>query len=235
MKQLILLFLLCSTVLLSARNTEALIYKVQAAKVATKHPPIFFLLHGYGSNEDDLLSLSTEVPANCITVSIRAPYPIAEGSYKWYDFSVQGNTKTVNEAQLNSSSADVLTLIHQLCKKYKANTKKIIIGGFSQGAIMSYELATVAPNKFAGIVILSGRLLPETQAKIKNASALAGTKILVMHGTTDNIIAITEAQEAKTFFAFNKIPITYKTYNMAHSITAPQLADLKKWLAKTLQ
>jgi phospholipase/carboxylesterase len=235
MKYLYLIILICSSFVLPARNTEALIYKVQAAKVATKNPSIFFVLHGYGANEDDLLSLSAEVPNNCITVSIRAPYPITEGSYKWYDFSVQGNTKTVNEVQLNSSTVDVLTLIHQLCKKYKVNTKKVIIGGFSQGAIMSYELATVAPNKFAGVVILSGRLLPETKAKIKNASALAGTKIMVMHGTTDNIIAITEAQEAKTFFASNKIPITYKTYNMAHNIITPQLADLKKWLAKTLQ
>ena len=52
---------------------------------------IIFLLHGYGSNEEDLFSLKEFIPSNHIIISLRAPISIGFNSYAWYSINFENN------------------------------------------------------------------------------------------------------------------------------------------------
>ena len=57
---------------------------VREPKVKFDKNPVLFLLHGYGSNEEDLFSFATELPDEYYVISARAPYDMTYGSYAWY-------------------------------------------------------------------------------------------------------------------------------------------------------
>ena len=49
--------------------------------------PLVIMLHGYGSNEDDLFSFANHIPGNYKIISLRAPYSLPFGGYSWYDIN----------------------------------------------------------------------------------------------------------------------------------------------------
>ena len=63
-------------------------YKFRDSDKPNEISPIIIMLHGYGSNENDLFSFASHIPENYKIISLRAPYPIAYGGYSWYDFGM---------------------------------------------------------------------------------------------------------------------------------------------------
>jgi len=59
-------------------------YKIREPKIPTDNPPLLILLHGYGSNEDDLFSFAPELPEEFLIISARAPLTLGVDSYAWY-------------------------------------------------------------------------------------------------------------------------------------------------------
>ena len=68
-------------------------YKIKEPKIILDKNPLLLLLHGYGSNEEDLFSFASELPDTYFVVSARAPYDMQYGSYAWYaiDFDADEN------------------------------------------------------------------------------------------------------------------------------------------------
>src|SRR5690606_32869739 len=62
----------------------ALHYIVREPKKRTENTSLLILLHGYGSNEEDLFSFAAELPDELLIVSARAPQNLGYGSYAWY-------------------------------------------------------------------------------------------------------------------------------------------------------
>ena len=68
-------------------------YKFRDSNKPNEISPIIIMLHGYGSNENDLFSFASHIPENYKIISLRAPYPIAYGGYSWYDFGMDDEMK----------------------------------------------------------------------------------------------------------------------------------------------
>jgi phospholipase/carboxylesterase len=77
--------------------------------------------------------------------------------------------------------------------------KENIIGGFSQGAIMSYKLALLYPNKFEGIFIHSARLPVEYSVK-ESFNLYKNLNILIIHGSEDSGLSTKWAYQGKALF-----------------------------------
>jgi phospholipase/carboxylesterase len=71
-------------------------YLVRKQHDTTKRAPLLVLLHGYGSNEEDLFSLSDKIPDNWLLVSVRAPIGLGSNRYKWYDVKLVGENIKIN-------------------------------------------------------------------------------------------------------------------------------------------
>ena len=106
----------------------------------------------------------------------------------------------------------------------------IYLGGFSQGAIMSYSIGLTQPKSVRGIVALSGRLLLEIQPLVKKSDELSKLSVFVAHGTKDQTLGIAYAREANAYLKQLGVDLTYSEYENGHQISESVLKDLHQWL-----
>ena len=123
-------------------------YLIKKPQSETEKAPLILLLHGYGSNAEDLFSFVGELPENAIIVSAQAPYDLQYGSYAWYaiDFDADENKfSDLNQARI---SRDLIAIfIDELLQNYAIDKDQVTLIGFSQGTILSYAVALSYPEK----------------------------------------------------------------------------------------
>ncbi|MFM2386397.1 MAG: hypothetical protein RL660_1154 [Bacteroidota bacterium] len=213
-------------------NSEdhSLTYLIRTAKDSSKKAPLLVLLHGHGSNENDLFSLSSQIPENWIVVSVRAPYRLSEGSYRWYDVKMVNDKIAINIAEEEASRKQLMQLIDELTQMYKIENKQIIVAGFSQGANMAQSLGLGDPNLVSGFAVFSGRFVEEFIPYISKSNALRNSKAFISHGTGDNMLPKSYADENRTKLKELGIQISYCEDTSGHSISSKQWSEFSKWL-----
>jgi phospholipase/carboxylesterase len=209
---------------------EVLQYLVRKPIVETAHTPLIILLHGVGSNEQDLFSLANYLPDNALIVSARAPYVLGQGSYAWFQFDFAGSQRIINSEQAEESRKLIVQFISQLKERFAFDQKQIYLCGFSQGGIMAYSVGLMYPKLVKGIVVMSGRLLDEVKPLIVVNDILAGLKIFILHGTNDNVLDIQYARDSYTYLKTLNLHPAYKEYPEGHTINNEMIFDLVKWL-----
>jgi phospholipase/carboxylesterase len=211
-------------------TTSVLHYLVREPKIKTPHPPIVILLHGVGSNEEDLFSFANHLPEKYLVISARAPISLGGNSYAWYHLDFSTGKPVFNFEEEESSRATLIKFISQVKEKYSADTNEIYLCGFSQGAIMSYSIALTRPDLVKGIAVMSGRLLEEIKPFIATKDKLQKLKIFISHGTKDNVLPVQNAREAAAFLKTLNINFSYKEYPEEHTISNDMFIDLLRWL-----
>ena len=206
----------------------ALQYLVRAPKLKSNKQKAIILLHGVGSNEQDLFSFSNQLPADVYVISPRGPFTLGAGRYAWYNVDFSTGKPIINAAQEATSREVIRTFINQIKQEYHVN--EVYLGGFSQGAIMSYSIGLTHPAEVQGVVSLSGRILDEIRPFVKKDAHLSKLKVLVAHGAQDNTLPIHYARAAKNFLESLGVQLTYHEYPIAHQINNEVLQDLNNWL-----
>ncbi|MCA6067954.1 dienelactone hydrolase family protein [Chryseobacterium sp. RG1] len=215
-------------------KNDSLFYKTREAK-GTEKPVLLILMHGFGANEEDLLPLADSFPENYIVITPQAPYKIGDQNYQWYtsEKDADGGFGGKKE-ELTASITKIKNLVKSLQEKYNVKADKTFIGGFSQGANMSYELGLTSPSLFRGIAVLSGTIfntLKETEDKTKAGSL----KIFIAHGEQDNRIPLTEAESSKKWLDAHQYQSEFHIYKgMSHYISQEEIQDLVKFTQKNL-
>lgn len=207
-----------------------LVYKVRAASIKTAHPGLVIMLHGLGSNEDDMFGLATHLPKEMIVVSARAPITLAKDSYAWYKVDRSNGKFIYDASEAERARVLISQFIDAVSKKFRIDAKRIFLLGFSQGAIMSYSVALSQPEKVKGIMALSGRLMAESRVKTGNPDKLKQLQAFIAHGTDDEILPVTDSREAAAFCTSKGVQVLMKEYPIKHQISAQELADLLRWL-----
>ena len=208
------LFVLLLFVLSSCTAQDELVYKVVKPTVSSSSPaPMLVLLHGWGSDETDLIGLSNALPPNFIIVSVRAPF-----------------TRTEAIGQATESAKKLNTLLPKLVKELHADPKRIFLGGFSQGAIMSLRIGLQSPFPVRGIVCLSGRGPPDLDLSKMPATQKTRIPVFAAHGTEDKVISITDGRTIVQKLKAAGINVTSFEYPMGHQISKEEMTALKSWL-----
>lgn len=211
-------------------DTINLQYLYQAPRLKSDKPPLLILLHGVGSNEQDLFALAAQLPGKYLIVSVRGPITLGPESYAWYQVDFSNGKPSINKEQAEKSRTTILEFIEQLKTKHQFDTTQVYLCGFSQGAIMSYSVALTQPNKIKGIAAMSGRLLEEVKPQIKDSAQLAHLKVFVSHGSNDQVLGVHYANESIAYLKQKGLQPTFKTYPDGHTINAAMLKDLLEWL-----
>ena len=149
-------------------SQEPLKYSIHFPEITQSNMPVLFLMHGYGNNEKQFNRLIEELNNKYLIVSMRAPFNFMVIKNRWYEYSISDGDTLSNQAQIDMSTKRIIKTIEHIEEEYNIDEKKIFIGGFSQGAIMSYKLALLYPKKFGGIIIHSARLPVEYSVKELN-------------------------------------------------------------------
>lgn len=206
-------------------------YLIKEPKIKLDKNPLLLLIHGYGSNEEDLFSFAAELPDEYYIVSARAPYNLQYGSYAWYaiNFDADQNKFSDNE-QVKVSRDFIAKFIDELVANFPVDAKNVTLIGFSQGTILSYAVALSYPEKVQRIVAMSGYINTEILEENYLKNSFSNLKIFTSHGTADQVIPVEWGRKAKPFLENLGIEITYKEYPIGHGVSPQNFYDFKNWL-----
>ena len=201
------------------------------ATATTPHPWLLVLMHGVGSNEQDLFSLAPQIPDRFHVLSLRAPFRMGPGSHAWFDFSIEPNgERTINEAQEAQSRALVAQTIQSASEQLGIPPERVVVGGFSQGGIMALSLLLSRPELMRAAVVWHSRLLPQIVPHIAAPDAFHGKHLWVSHGTHDNVIPLAAAQSIRRQVQALPLHLAYEEFASAHEIRPAELAHTVAWL-----
>ena len=124
--------------------------------------------------------------------------------------------------------------IDEALHAYNADAKRVYLAGFSQGGIMALATTLTSPQKVAGAVCMSGRLLPEVIPYAADRSLLEHKPVMVVHGTADDKLGIDFARSARDLLIAMGVDLSYKEYPMRHQISGETLDDVTAWLTSQL-
>jgi len=205
-------------------------YLAQAGANPQAHPLIIFL-HGYGANEEDLFEIHERLFPDFTYLSVRAPMPLGEGRYQWFSKTTGDGPYEGVPEEVQRSLERLRAFVAEAGRKYQVAPKRIYLVGFSQGAIMSYELALQYPESVAGIAVLSGKLTSGLREHLAPVPGLAQLPVFIGHGTADPILPYTEATEANEALLKVGIKADFHAYpGMTHGVSKTEVDDLAKWL-----
>ncbi|MFT3919096.1 alpha/beta hydrolase [Cloacibacterium sp.] len=208
-------------------------YLVRQPKVATQKPPLIILLHGVGSNEQNMFSFANALPDNFLVVSARGPVTLRENSYAWFQVQFTPEKSIINEEQAEKSRKEILKFIEDLKNVEDFDENQVYLMGFSQGGIMCYSVALTEPEKIKGIAAMSGRLLPEVKPLVADNERLKKLKIFVSHGTHDSVLKFQYALDAIDYLKSKKLQLEFHQYREDHTINSEMIADFVSWLRHT--
>ena len=206
-------------------------YKVREPKILLDKNPLLLLLHGYGSNEDDLFSFASELPDEYFVISARAPYDLQYGSYAWYAINFDADQNKFSDHDQAVLSRDlVVKFLEELKSKFPIDSSNITLIGFSQGSILSYSIALSYPKIVQRVGALSGYLNLDTTIVNYQNNDFSGLKIFSSHGTVDQVIPVEWARKTDPILKSLGINSTYEEYPIGHGVSPQNFYDLKSWL-----
>jgi len=204
---------------------------VREPKIKKDKNPLLLLLHGYGSNEEDLFSFASELPDDYYVVSVRAPYDMQFGSYAWYAINFDADENKFSDIGQAKTSRDLIAnFIDELIRNYPIDSKNVSLIGFSQGAILSYAVALSYPDKVQRLVAMSGYVNTEIAIDDFENNALHKLKIFASHGTVDQVIPVEWARKSIPVLENLSIEVIYKEYPIGHGVSPQNFYDFKNWL-----
>jgi len=196
--------------------------------------PLILLLHGYGSNEEDLFSFASELPEEYYVISARAPYDMMYGSYAWYAINFDADEKKFSDLnQARSSRDSIIQFVDELVANYAIDANKVTLVGFSQGAILSYAAALSYPQKIQRVVAMSGYFNEEIAVDNYKTNDFSNLQLFASHGNVDQVVPVEWARKAKPQLDSLGIPNVYKEYPVGHGVAPQNFYDFRNWLNET--
>lgn len=204
-------------------------YQIRSAEGKAEKNPTIILIHGYGSNAEDLFSFAPYLPKSHTIIALQAPLSMEQGSYAWYPLGMDETGTVTSDVDQAWKVVDLLVEnIEALSEKHALDPDDISLFGFSQGAILSWALAFKYPEKVRRIIALSG-LIHESVPMEKKPEFLA----YAAHGKEDTVIRIDQAREYLLPLSQKYDEIEYHEFNDGHTVSQENFTALMKWIDKT--
>jgi len=176
------------------------------------------------------MNLATDLHPDLRVVTLRAPFPYSAGGFAWFMLQWDENGIRVDPSEI-LRSLDVLTEeLEQL--KAEFTPTKLILGGFSQGAIMTVGAALWRPDLIQAAMSLSGRFVPELVAAA--APGASDVKFLVQHGLYDAVLPPSGSEQLYNALTDLGVEVEYHEYPMAHEVSWASLKDASAWLDRQI-
>lgn len=191
------------------------------------------LLHGRGADELDLASVGEALdPGRRLWIARpRGPLALPPGGAHWY---VVPRVGFPEPASFRASLAGLGVWLEQLGQRTGVGVERTVIGGFSQGAVMSYALALGRGRpRPAGLIALSG-FIPRVKGWEMEIAERAGLPVAIGHGALDPVIGAGFARDAVARLRAGGIDPLYRESPMGHGIDPRFVAELREWLGAVL-
>jgi phospholipase/carboxylesterase len=191
------------------------------------------LLHGRGADERDLFPLLDilDPERRLLGATARGPLSLPPGGAHWYAVRQVGYP---DPETFQSTFPKLSSWLDDLLAEHGIPPERTVLGGFSQGSVMSYALGLGARRpRPAGILALSG-FLPTVEGFELDWGNAAGLPVAIGHGTHDPVISVEFGHDARDRLADAGADVTYRESPMGHTIDPGFLRELQGWLSRTL-
>jgi phospholipase/carboxylesterase len=206
--------------------------------------PLVVLLHGFGAPGDDLASLwrVLRAPAGTRFAFPEAPLSLASlgmpGGRAWWMIDMARLQRTRTPAEVVQMMAEVPAGLAAAREKVLAmldamgtalHPSKLVLGGFSQGAMLSVDVALRAERVMDGVVVMSGALIAESEWK-PLAERRKGMPVLQSHGTQDPILPFLAGERLAEMLRAAGLAHTWVPFPGEHSIPPPVVDAVGRFL-----
>lgn len=193
--------------------------------------PVIIMLHGYGSNEEDLFSFASELPEKYFVISARAPYSLMPYGYAWYAINFDANDGKWSDHEQAKRSRDlIIKFIGEACEAYGLNSNRINLMGFSQGSILSYAVALSHPHLINNVVALSGYINPELLEESYASKDHSQLSVYASHGSVDQVIPVEWARKTPEILTRLEIDHEYQEFPVGHGVAPQNFFAMLQWL-----
>jgi phospholipase/carboxylesterase len=210
--------------------------------------PLVVLLHGFGAPGDDLVSLHRvlAVPPGTRFAFPAAPVELGAFGYgdarAWWMIDmmklqsamargdVRDLTKDVPEG-LSSARLLVDAMLDELTEKL--GPSHVVLGGFSQGAMLSADVTLRSTRPLAGLVLLSGTMIAEAEWKPLMAKR-AGLPVFQSHGQSDAMLPFSIAERLSKELGTAGLKTRFVPFRGGHEIPPPVLDGMNAFFGDVL-
>lgn len=208
---------------------------IRPSSLTDKKPPVLFMLHGYGSNEEDLFSFASELPEKLCIISVRAPYVLHPYGYAWYAINFDNDKgKWSDDDQAIESRDKIKSFIDEACSTYGLDENNVSLLGFSQGTILSYAVALSYPEKVKNIIALSGYINENILVETYKENNFEPLNFYCSHGDMDQVIPIEWARKAPVLLEKLNIKHVFEEFPAGHGVAPQNFYSLQKWISTKL-
>ncbi|MCG5644167.1 phospholipase [Flavobacteriaceae bacterium LSUCC0859] len=213
---------------------ESLHHITRPAIDGLEHPKPIFLIHGYGSDENDLFPFAEALPQEYFVISVRAPYAMQPYGNAWYAINFDAEKGKWSDLEQAKASRDLLhEFITAACEHYQLDKDQISLLGFSQGSILSFALGLHYAGAYKNLICLSGYLNEDLYEVATSSQAYNNLKVFASHGSQDMVVPYDWAKKTPDLLSVLKIENTFKTYPMGHGVSPQNFSDLLSWLKES--
>ena len=197
-----------------------------------ENAPLLVMLHGYGSDENDLFSFANELPEELFIISLKAPYSLEPQGNAWYaiNFDADQNKWNDNE-QAKISMETLIKCIDKACEIYPVNKNNVSLLGFSQGTILGMATALNYPTKIKNVIGLSGYINHDILPKNLKELDYSSLSFYCSHGTVDQVIPIDWARQTPVLFKSLNIEHIYSEFPVGHGVAPKNFYELRDWIS----
>lgn len=209
----------------------SLYHIVRESSIKDGKAPLLIMLHGYGSDENDLFSFASELPEELFILSVRAPYTMLPFGNAWYAINLNAEQGKWNDnVQAKESCNLIAKFIDEACNTYPVDANRVTLLGFSQGTILSYAVALTYPKKVKNIIALSGYINKDLLPDNLHNNDYSKLDFYCSHGSVDQIIPIDWARQTPKFLESLSINHQYNEFPVGHGIAPQNFYELREWL-----
>ena len=213
--------------------------------------PLVILLHGFGAPGDDLVAIG-EALEGTVHAGTRFAFPEAPidlgpmfaGGRAWWHIDLEErmrrqvrgerNVKEVPDG-LHAISANVATLVRALVEQLAPPPDKVVLGGFSQGAMLALDVALRSDVNLAGLVLLSGtHIASEEWAALMEAGSRSGLPVFQSHGREDPVLPFSISEGLKGTLTKAGMVVEWVPFEGGHAIPPPVVQGLASFLKRVL-
>ena len=197
-------------------------------------PAVLVVLHGYGTDEHDLLPIAEQIAPEFLIINLQGPIERPNGGHAWYDLLQTPTGIIPDDPTRHESEELLLASLHTIIAREGGDPERVVLMGFSQGAAVVYSLLAVYDLKNYGItplasINLSG-YLPRDILEAVSEKDFSGFPFFISHGEFDELIPFQALGEAEKLLTQQGADVTAHLYPSGHGVLPETIDDIISWM-----
>lgn len=200
-------------------------------------PPVLVVLHGYGTDEHDLLPIAETISGGqFLILSLQGPIELSHGGHAWYDLLQTPDGIIPDDVSRHASEEQLLAALPSIIEREGGDADRVVLMGFSQGAAMIYGLLAVYDLANYGVhpiasINMSG-YLPRDIFEGLSQKNFTGFPFFICHGEYDDLIPAQALGEAEEWLRRQGADVTAKMYPVGHGVLPQAVVEIGRWLGR---